>query len=97
MLLHGGGSTIGVTFGQVLPLLARRRRLIAIAEQGHGRTSDRPGPVGLDTSADDVAALLAHFGIPQADVFGFSKVAYVGLQAALRYPGPCIGRSLPRP
>ena len=41
VLLHGGGSTIDVTFGRALPFLARDRHVIAIEEQAHGRTSDR--------------------------------------------------------
>src|SRR5690242_5904289 len=58
VLLHGGGSTIDSTFGRIIPFLARDRRVIAIEEQAHGRTSDRDAPVRFDTSADDVASLL---------------------------------------
>ena len=86
VLLHGGGSTIEVTFGRVLPLFSRRRRVIAVEEQGHGRTTDRDQPVRFDTSADDVAALLKHLGIAQADLFGFSNGASVALQVAIRHP-----------
>src|SRR5690606_27277363 len=77
VLLHGGGSTIEVTFGRILPHLAKHRRIIAIEEQGHGRTSDRDAPVRFETSADDVAALLKHLNIEQADLFGFSNGASV--------------------
>lgn len=86
VLLHGGGSTIEVTFGKVLPLFARHRKVIAIEEQGHGRTSGREGPVRFETSADDVAALLRHLKIEQADLFGFSNGASVALQVAIRHP-----------
>ena len=86
VLLHGGGSTIDVTFGRILPFLARDRRVIAVEEQGHGRTSDRNAPVRFETSADDVAALLRQLKIGQADVFGFSNGASVGLQVAIRHP-----------
>lgn len=86
VLLHGGGSTIEVTFGRILPIFARSRRVIAIEEQGHGRTSDRDAPVAFETSAEDVAALLAHLGIEQADVLGFSNGASVALQVAIRHP-----------
>src|SRR5438105_1285872 len=41
VLLHGGGSTIEATFGRMLPAFAGSRRVIAVEEQGHGRTSDR--------------------------------------------------------
>ena len=49
VLLHGGGSTIESTFGQVLPLLARHRTVIALEEQAHGRTTDRDRPVRFDS------------------------------------------------
>ena len=86
VLLHGGGSTIDVTFDRILPFLARDRRVIAVEEQAHGRTSDRDAPVRFETSADDVAALLKHLKIEQADIFGFSNGASVGMQVAIRHP-----------
>ena len=86
VLLHGGGSTIDVTFGKVLPVFAASRRTIAVEEQGHGRTTDRDRPVTFESSADDVAALLRHLGIERADLFGFSNGASVALQVAIRHP-----------
>jgi pimeloyl-ACP methyl ester carboxylesterase len=86
VLLHGGGSTIEVTFGRVLPMFARTRMVIAVEEQGHGRTSDRDAPVAFESSADDVAALLQHLEVEQADILGFSNGAGVGLQVAIRHP-----------
>lgn len=86
VLLHGGGSTIEVTYGRILPFLAAGRRVIAVEEQGHGRTSDREAPVAFESSADDVAALLRHLKVGQADLFGFSNGASVALQVAIRHP-----------
>jgi pimeloyl-ACP methyl ester carboxylesterase len=86
VLLHGGGSTIEVTFSRVLPRFAENRRVIAVEEQGHGRSSDRDAPVRFETSADDVAALLQHLKIDKADVFGFSNGASIALQLAIRHP-----------
>src|SRR3954468_22359340 len=86
VLLPGGGSTIDVTYGRVLPLFARHRRVIAVEEQGHGRTTDRDAPVRFDTSADDVAALLAQLQVARADVMGFSNGASVAMQVAIRHP-----------
>ena len=86
VLLHGGGSTIEVTFGNVLPVLAGRRRVIALEEQAHGRTTDRNAPVAFESSADDVAALLRYLRVDQADIFGFSNGASVALQVAVRHP-----------
>lgn len=52
ILLHGGGSTIEVTFSRVLPVFASSRRVIAVEEQGHGRTTDRNAPVTFESSAE---------------------------------------------
>lgn len=86
VLLHGGGSTIEVTFSKVLPVFAGGRRVIALEEQGHGRTTDRNAPVAFESSADDVAALLGHLKVDTADLFGFSNGAGVALQVAIRHP-----------
>jgi pimeloyl-ACP methyl ester carboxylesterase len=86
ILLHGGGSTIDITFSKVLPVLADRRRVVAVEEQGHGRTTDRDQPVAFESSADDVAALAAYLGFERVDIFGFSNGASVGLQVAIRHP-----------
>jgi pimeloyl-ACP methyl ester carboxylesterase len=86
VLLHGGGSTIQSTFGQVLPLLARHRTVIALEEQAHGRTTDRDRPVRFDSSADDVIGLLEHLRIAQVDLWGFSNGASVALHVTLQRP-----------
>ncbi|HEX3760703.1 MAG TPA: alpha/beta fold hydrolase [Kofleriaceae bacterium] len=86
VLLHGGGSTIDSSYGRILPWLARHRQVIAIEEQAHGRTSDRDAPERFESSADDVAALLAQLGVARADVMGFSNGASVALQVAIRHP-----------
>ncbi|HEY0991617.1 MAG TPA: alpha/beta hydrolase, partial [Kofleriaceae bacterium] len=86
VLLHGGGSTIDVTYGRVLPWFARHRRVIAVEEQAHGRTSDRDQPERFETSADDVATLLGQLGVASVDIMGFSNGASVALQVAIRHP-----------
>ena len=86
VLLHGGGSTIEVTFGKILPILARSRCVLALEEQAHGRTTDRAAPLRFTTSADDVAALLKQLRLAQVDVFGFSNGASTALQLTLRHP-----------
>jgi pimeloyl-ACP methyl ester carboxylesterase len=86
VLLHGGGSTIESNFGRMIPFLARTRRVIALEEQGHGRTSDRDQPFTFERSADDVAGLLRHLKVSRADLFGFSNGAQVALRVAIRHP-----------
>jgi pimeloyl-ACP methyl ester carboxylesterase len=86
VLLHGGGSSIDVTYGRILPLFAQHRTVIALDEQAHGRTTDRDTPVRFDTSADDVATLLATLKVDKVDVMGFSNGASVAMQLTIRHP-----------
>ncbi len=58
VLLHGGGSTIGTSFGEVLQPLAKSRQVIAFEQQGHGHTADVDRPFSFEQTADDTAALL---------------------------------------
>jgi pimeloyl-ACP methyl ester carboxylesterase len=86
VVVPGGGSTIGATYGRLLPHLARQRRVIAVEEQAHGRTSDRGRPSSFEDSADDIAALLGQLGVARADVMGFSNGASIALELAIRHP-----------
>lgn len=88
VLLHGGGDTIQTSFGQILPVLAGRRQVIAFEQQGYGHTADiADRPFSFEQSADDTAALLAHLRIPAADLLGFSNGGTIALQVAIRHPG----------
>ena len=87
VLLHGGGDTITTSFGQILPELARKRRVIAFEQQGYGHTADiADRPFSFEQSADDTAALLKHLHIDKADLFGFSNGGTIALQVAIRHP-----------
>jgi pimeloyl-ACP methyl ester carboxylesterase len=86
VLIHGGGSTIYTTFGQVLPLFARNRQVIGVELQAHGHTQDRDTPSSFEQDADDVAALLEQLEIKMADVFGFSNGGQTAMQLAIRHP-----------
>ena len=86
VLIHGGGSTIQTTFGRVIPMLAKHRKLIAVELQAHGRTSDRDSELSFEQDADDVATLLKNLNILKADFFSFSNGGTTALQIAIRYP-----------
>jgi pimeloyl-ACP methyl ester carboxylesterase len=87
VLLHGAFSGIGTSFGRLLPGLAQGRQVIGVELQGHGRTADIDRPMTLEQLADDVVAFLAHLGIEQADLFGYSNGAAVALRVVLQRPG----------
>jgi pimeloyl-ACP methyl ester carboxylesterase len=69
VLLHGGLGAVEM-FGEVLPLLAEGRQVVAVDLQAHGRTADIDRPLGYEAMADDVAALIEHLGFERADVMG---------------------------
>ncbi len=85
ILLHGG---LGATemFGEVLPLLSKTRRVIAVDLQAHGRTADIDRPMTFEAMADDIAALMKHLEIERADVMGYTLGGVVALRIAVRHP-----------
>ena len=85
VLIHGGLTTIGEMAGWVRPL-AKTRRVVAVEMQGHGRTADTDRPLRFATLGDDVAALLDHLGIAQADVAGHSFGGACAIRAAIQHP-----------
>jgi pimeloyl-ACP methyl ester carboxylesterase len=86
VLLHGAFSAIGTSFGQVLPGLAKTRRVVAFELQAHGRTADIDRPLSLEGMAEDVAAALKELGIDKADLFGYSTGGAVALRVAINRP-----------
>jgi pimeloyl-ACP methyl ester carboxylesterase len=87
VLIHGGGSSIHTSFGNILHELAKERLVIGVELQGHGHTADRAGAASFEQDADDVAELLTQLGVSGADLFGFSNGGNTALQVALRHPG----------
>jgi pimeloyl-ACP methyl ester carboxylesterase len=85
ILIHGGLGAIA-EFGQLVPLLAETRQVIAVELQAHGRTADIDRPLSYENLADDVAALITELDYESADVMGFSLGGGVALQTAIRHP-----------
>ncbi|MDQ3783742.1 MAG: alpha/beta hydrolase [Actinomycetota bacterium] len=85
VVLHGAYMTIDA-MGEIVPSLAETRQVIVAELQGHGRTADIDRPLSYEQMADDVAALLRHLEIEDADVFGYSMGGGVALQVAIRHP-----------
>lgn len=86
VVLHGAYMTVDA-MGEIVPMLADARKVIAVELQAHGRTADIERPLTYEHMADDVAAFIKHLGIEEADVFGYSMGAGAALQTAVRHPG----------
>jgi pimeloyl-ACP methyl ester carboxylesterase len=85
IVLHGAYMNIP-TMGAIIPRLARTHKVYAVELQGHGRTTDIDRPITYPNMADDVAEFMNAVGLTNADVFGYSMGAQVGIQLAIRHP-----------
>jgi pimeloyl-ACP methyl ester carboxylesterase len=61
-------------------------RVIAPDLRGRGRSNALPGPYGMPQHADDLAAVLDHFGVDRIVVVGHSMGAFVSVVLAHRHP-----------
>src|SRR5512146_1184791 len=86
ILLHGGLGGVDM-FAQLMPALAASRQVIAVELQGNGHTADIDRPFSFESMADDIAALIEHLKLEQADVAGYSLGGGVALHTAIRHPG----------
>jgi pimeloyl-ACP methyl ester carboxylesterase len=85
VLIHGGGSTIETTFGNIIPLLSKSRQIIAVELQAHGHTNDRNTDLTFEQDADDVAKLLDNLQIKKVDFLGFSNGGHTAIEITLRH------------
>ncbi len=86
ILLHGGFGSVEM-FGPNVAALAAGRQVIGVDLQSHGRTPAPDRPMTFEAMADDIAALIGHLGLAQADVMGFSLGGAVALRTAIQHPG----------
>lgn len=86
VLLHGSYMTIDLNFKKLIAELVKKRRVIAVEMQGHGRTADIERPYSYKALADDIGELLKYLKIKSADILGYSFGGIVALQTVISYP-----------
>ena len=87
VVLQGSFCTVDVCFGQMLPVLAAKRQVIIIDQQGHGRTLlAKSHPFTVSQMTKDSIAVMKKLGVHKADVLGYSTGAAVALELALTNP-----------
>jgi len=86
ILLHGSFMTIGTTYGQLIPELAKSNKVIAVELQGHGHTKNIDRTFSYENFANDVAGLMDYLEIEQANFIGYSLGATIVLKTALLHP-----------
>jgi len=85
ILLHGGLANANY-WGNQVPVLADRYRVIVMDSRGHGRSSRDGAPFGYDLMASDVLGLMDFLKIPKAAIVGWSDGAILGLDIAIHHP-----------
>jgi pimeloyl-ACP methyl ester carboxylesterase len=85
IMLHGGLGNSDY-FGNQVPVLAKKYRVIVMDSRGHGRSTRDPQPYGYDLMAEDVIGLLDFLKVPKAAVVGWSDGAILGLDIAIHHP-----------
>lgn len=86
LIMLPGGYGTGDMFEPVMPELSKNRKVITVDQQAHGRTADIDRPMRYEAMADDIAGLIGHLGLAEADVLGYSLGGGTALQLAIRHP-----------
>lgn len=86
VLLHGSFMNIPLNWSEIIPVMARDRKVIVAEMQAHGRTKDTDREFSYEGMADDVSGLLKHLKIDSADILGYSMGGGVAFQMAVRHP-----------
>jgi pimeloyl-ACP methyl ester carboxylesterase len=86
VLIHGAFYTIDLNWSQLIPELAKTRKVIAIEMQGHGHTPYSDRKLSITTLASDVEKVMDFLKIDSADVAGFSMGGSVAYQFAVQSP-----------
>ncbi|MFB9507736.1 alpha/beta fold hydrolase [Streptomyces aurantiacus] len=98
VLISGGGGDAGM-YEDVVPLLAERFTVITFDRRGNSRSplADPAAPVAVARQADDVIAILDHYGIERAYVFGNSGGAIITLELLAHHAGRLLGAVVHEP
>jgi pimeloyl-ACP methyl ester carboxylesterase len=94
--VHGNGEVVVILHGAFMAItddwllwiteLAKTRKVIAVDMQGHGRTGDIKRDITYENLSDDVAGLLDHLKISNADIVGYSLGGGTAMMTAIRHP-----------
>jgi len=85
ILLHGGlGNT--TNWGNQVPALMEKHRVIAVDSRGRGKSTRSDQPFGYHLMASDVIALMDQLGIDKASIVGWSDGGIIGLDIAMNWP-----------
>ncbi len=85
LLVMGTSGAIGL-WGELLPRLTEKYRVIAFDNRGLGGSDRGEGAISVASMAEDASALLEALGVPRAHVLGWSLGSAVAQELALAHP-----------
>jgi pimeloyl-ACP methyl ester carboxylesterase len=85
VVLAGGLGDVSSMTQTIAPLL-RKHQVIGVDLEGHGRTALRATPMSHERNGDDVAAVLRHLKLAQANVAGYSHGGDAAIRMAIQHP-----------
>ncbi len=85
LLVMGTSGSIPL-WGELLPRLAERYRVIAFDNRGLGGSERGEGPISVASLAEDACALLEALDVPRAHAMGWSLGSAVVQELALAHP-----------
>ncbi len=74
--------------------LTSRFRVLRYDTRGHGESEPTPAPYGMETLADDLAALMAHVRFDAAHIVGLSLGGMTAQMLAIRHPARTLSLCL---
>jgi pimeloyl-ACP methyl ester carboxylesterase len=86
IVVLAGGLMNTSSMAQTIGPLSRKRQVIGIDLEGHGRTALRKTAMSHERNGDDVAAVLRHLQIAKADVAGYSHGGDAAIRMAIQHP-----------
>lgn len=86
VLLHGAFYTINMNWAELIPVLSKTRKVIAIEMQGHGHSPFSERKLSITGLASDVKGVMDYLKIDSADIAGYSMGGSVAYQFAVQYP-----------
>ena len=84
--MHGGYG-LASDFDELSEQWSKTRRVIAVELPGHGHSRrSKAGSFRWEELGDDLAGLIAHLGLPEADLLGYSMGGGASLRCAIQHP-----------
>lgn len=85
LLLHGGlGSTLN--WGNQVPALTGKHKVIAVDSRGHGRSTRSAQAFGYELMASDVLAMMDRLKLDKVSIIGWIDGGIIGLVLAMQHP-----------